>query len=87
MKKSTVPPSGKATVDALANEWGKLFAIYMLKSNLAEIVITAKDIEAVGIDGEIKHFLVVQELQDGLHIKLVSPEEAMRLTKESKTGF
>ena len=84
----TVPPSGKATVDALADNWGKLFAAYMMKQGTKEVVLTVKDFESFGTDGEISHCIVVQELEDGLHIKLTSPEEATRLAKESKhRGF
>lgn len=84
---NTVPPSGKATVDALADEWGKLFAVYMEKNKHDHIVITVQDLESIGTDGEMRKCLVVQELKDGLHIHLKTPEEAMKMARQNKTGF
>jgi hypothetical protein len=82
-----VPLSGGATVDAVADHWGKLLAMYMHKAGLAEIVLTAADIEALGKDGEMEWCLVVQELADGLHIKLMSLAEAHEFAKQHKGGF
>lgn len=73
-----LPPSGKATVESLPDNWGKLFAVAMLKLGQREIVITAADLKALGEDGEMAHCLVVQELSDGLHIRLLSVDEAVR---------
>lgn len=81
-----LPPSGKATVDALADNWGKLFAVAMLKLGQREIVITAADLTALGEDGEMANCLVVQELGDGLHIRLLPIDEAVREAARLKGG-
>lgn len=84
----SVPPSGKETVDALADEWGKLMAISMYKLGLTELVITADDIDkACGADGAMEKTLVVQELKAGLHIKLMATAEAIEFSKKHKGGF
>lgn len=83
----SMPLSGKSTVDALADEWSKLLAIYMLREGIKEIVITTKDIEAVGKDGQMENCIVVQELQDGLHIKMMKTADAIALAKQNKRGF
>lgn len=84
---SGVPMSGKATVDALANEWAKLFAIYLHREGINEVIITPRDIEAIGADGQMEKCIVVQELKDGLHIKLLPVGEAIALAKQHKGGF
>ena len=82
----SVPLSGKATVDALANEWAKLFAIYLYHEGIKEIVIKLPDILAMTDDAEAPT-IVVQELQDGLHIKILPIKEAVALAKQNKSGF
>lgn len=86
MNKHTVPPSGKATVDALADQWCKLLAIAMLKLGQDHIVITKSDIEAIASTG-LEKTIVVQELDDGLHIRLMTTEEALALARQNKGGF
>jgi hypothetical protein len=82
-----IPNSGKSTVDALADQWGKLLAIYMNKQRKTEIVITIQDIQALAGSGESGKTIVAQELHDGLHIKLLPIAEAMRLEAQHKSGF
>lgn len=82
----SVPLSGKATVDALADQWAKLLAFYMHREGIKEILITAPDIQAL-VDDESQPTIVVQELQDGLHIKLLPISEAIALAKANKGGF
>lgn len=86
MSQNSVPFSGKATVDAMADQWAKFMAIYMHRERIAEIVITAKDVRAINEDVNTPT-IVVQELHDGLHIKVVPMEEAQRLAKANKGGF
>jgi hypothetical protein len=57
MSTSGVPLSGKETVDALADQWGKVLAIIMLKHKLFDVVLTKEDILALG-DDEMKWALV-----------------------------
>lgn len=83
---SGVPPSGKATVDALADQWAKLFAIYIHREGIKEIIITAPDVAKV-MEDATQPTIVVQELNDGLHIKLLPIEEAVALAKQHKGGF
>lgn len=77
---NTVPLSGKATVDALADQWGKLLAIHMYKEKIFEIVLSTQDIQNV-IDDQDEPTLCVQELKDGLHIKLLSIKDVIELVK------
>lgn len=81
-----MPLSGKATVDAIANEWGKLFAIYLFREGIKEVVIGMPDIQKITEDAT-QPTIVVQELGDGLHIKILPINQAIKLAKENKRGF
>lgn len=81
-----VPLSGKATVDALADQWAKLFAIYLVREGIREVVITMEDAKRVH-DDEGRPTIVVQELEDGIHVKILPIEQAIALAKANKGGF
>lgn len=83
---SGVPLSGKATVDALADHWAKLFAIYLHREGIKEVVIKIPEIERMTADAS-KPTIVVQELADGIHIQILPIDEAIRLAKQNKGGF
>lgn len=82
----TVPPSGKATVDALADHWAKLFATYLYREGIKDVVFSAEDFERITADAT-QPTIVVQELQDGLHVKILPIDEALKLAKQYKGGF
>jgi len=82
----SMPLSGKATVDALADQWGKLLAIYLYREKIKEIIISSADIERLASD-PTKPTIVVQELQDGLHVKILPIKDATALAKQNKGGF
>lgn len=65
---------------ALNDQWHKLFAIHMAKLGVREVVLTAADIEKAlaTMDGLN---IAARELPDGLHITLVSDNEARRLAR------
>lgn len=79
----SMPLTGKETVDALADHWGKLFAIYLYREGIQEIIISSPEIEAIGED-PTKPTIVVQELEDGLHIKILPLTEACELARKNK---
>lgn len=87
MSQSSVPPSGKATVDALADQWAKLLSIAMHKLGHDHIVISEADIDAIGADGKMEKCIVVQELKDGIHLRLMPTAEAIAFAKQHKGGF
>lgn len=70
-------PSGKQTVDALENQYGKLLAIVIRKYKLGKVVINSDDILSAMKGDGIN--LIVQELEDGIHLRVVSDTEAFRL--------
>lgn len=82
-----MPLSGKATVDALADQWGKIMAFAMHKQGLGEIVINADDIRKyTDAPGDLT--IVVQELNDGLHVQLLPLVEAKAMAEKFKhRGF
>lgn len=82
----TVPPSGKATVDALADHWGKLLATYMHREQIKEIIITAADLAAIA-DDPASPTILVQELEDGLHVHVMPVQDAMAMARRNKGGF
>ena len=68
--------TGKETIKRLDNQYAKLLAITMRMHRLPHVVITAADIEKALVGG---CNIVVQELEDGLHIRVVGDEEARRI--------
>lgn len=83
----SMPLTGKETVDALADQWAKLFAIYLYREGIKEIIIKIPDIEAIGKDPS-DPTIVVQELEDGLHVRMMSLKEALELrAKNAHRGY
>lgn len=83
---NTVPPSGKATIDALADHWGKLFAIYLYSHGINEVVVTSSEIQKM-MDDISEPTILVQELKDGIHIKILSKQAAIEEASKHKSGF
>lgn len=81
-----MPLSGKATVDALADQWGNIAAFMMRELGKEHVLLTPEGIAAFMADAS-QPTLVVQELSDGLHIRLVSMADALRMARENKGGF
>lgn len=61
-----------------AGQWHKLAAIMMHKAGTDHVIITAADVSA--IQGSS---IVVQELADGLHVRLVDEHEGARLARQA----
>lgn len=70
-------PTGEETIKNLENHYGKLLAIVMNKYKLRHVVVTTEDIIQAQPDTGLN--LVVQELEDGMHLRLVSDKEARKL--------
>lgn len=66
------------TLQAMDGQWAKMCCLIMQKFGVTEVVITMADLEAAGADGAL-NCIGVQELDDGLHVTLVSEEEGLRL--------
>lgn len=56
--------------EATRDMWYKLLVIYMVKNKHQQVVITAKDVADVAAKTEGLN-IVVQELEDGIHLTLV----------------
>jgi len=83
------PLSGKATVDALTNEWGKILAIIMLKYNHLDIILTPEDVEKLGKDGNMEYALVPgpASFPQDIRIRLMKIKDAIEEAKKHKGGF
>lgn len=68
--------TGSETVQKLEDQYGKILAVVMRKHRLGHIVINENDILQANKGGLN---IVVQELEDGLHVKVVGDDEARRL--------
>jgi hypothetical protein len=66
-------------VRRLDQQWHKLCALAMVSMSTNHIVLTAEDIDYFTATGL---FITVQELPDGLHLKLVDEATAHRLARE-----
>lgn len=64
------------TTKSVHDHWYKLAALLMSKFDTAHVVISFDDIKK--IEGKS---ITLQELKDGIHLRLVSQEEANRLAK------
>jgi hypothetical protein len=64
---------------AIHDHWHKICALMMLKLNQKHIVITMADVLAMGDDANA---VTIQELPDGIHIRLVSMEEGEVLARK-----
>lgn len=61
---------------AIHDHWHKIAALILYKLEIEEIVISANDINLLGNSEKAVMF---EELEDGIHVRLVSMEEAERL--------
>lgn len=59
------------------DHWHKICALLMRKMGRDHIVITMVDLRSFPADS----FMVFQELEDGLHLRLVDEAEAVRLAR------
>lgn len=84
-----VPLSGKATVDALGDQWAKILAIVLLKHGLVDVTITDKDVEALGKDGEMDYCLVPGpgSTENEIRIRLMKTADALEEARKHKGGF
>lgn len=83
-----VPLSGKQTVDGLADQWGKLLAIVMLKHGILDTTLSAADIDALGADGQMAYCLVPGPGDaDGVRLRLMKTADAIAEAKKHKGGF
>jgi ribosomal protein L19E len=60
-------------------QWHKLLAIAMVKLGQDHVIITPEDIEKVSAAGTN---ITVQELTDGIHLRIVDDETAMKLARK-----
>lgn len=68
------------TTTVVREQWHKLCALLMAKLGTDHVVITAADIDRLVREGGGRA-IVVQELADGLHLRMVDPAEADRLAR------
>ncbi len=61
----------------VSTQWHKIVALIMHKQKLENVVITEKDVIAVS-----NMAVSIQEYSDGIHISLISMEDAEKLTKK-----
>jgi hypothetical protein len=69
------------TTRSLHDVWHTVCLMLMKKMKANEVIITQKDFFSVEPNAEV---IVVQELDDGLHVKLVPVAEGIRLMEEDK---
>lgn len=65
------------TTMTMHDHWHKIAAVLMRKFGLEHVVITAADINRIP-EG---NFIVLQELNDGLHLKFVDEKTAIALAR------
>lgn len=84
-----VPLSGKATVDALGDQWAKILAIIMLKHGITDTILTPQDCEALGKDGAMDYALVPGPggNETEIRIRIMKTADAIEEAKKHKGGF
>ena len=60
----------------MRGNWQKVIMLMMHRSGKDHVIITPEDIDVLNVELEDKA-LVVQELEDGLHLTLMDYDEAM----------
>jgi hypothetical protein len=60
------------------DQWHKILAVVMLKLNVTHVEITVEDVACLG-DGTSA--VVVQEINDVMHVRVVTMEEGRKLAK------
>lgn len=88
-KDSGIPLSGKATVDALADQWGTILALIMHKYNITDVMLTPSDMQALGTDGVMRYSLVPGpgKFPNEIRIRLMPIAEAIAEAKRHTGGF
>ncbi len=66
------------TTQAISDHWHKIAAILLHKLGHTDVCITPADLEAM----DQNTCIVIQELDDGLHVRLVDMAEGQRLARE-----
>lgn len=74
---SELNPHHPTTKD-MHDHWHKIAALLLIHAGQKEVVITAADVAKLE---EESVNIAIQERKDGLHVRLVSDEEASRLVK------
>ena len=64
---------------AMRTEWHKIAALLLAKTGNGHVVITEADLQLIPPGGGI----AIQELPDGLHLRLVDQVTAQRLAREN----
>lgn len=75
------PVTGEETIMSLEGQWHKIAMMIMRKHGLSEIIIKPNDFTELINPGEC---LLVQDTEEGLHINIVSPADAV--LAQAKTG-
>lgn len=65
--------TGKATIQKMDDHWHKILLAVMLKHNISETVITRADLDKMEFGASV----MLQELDDGLHVRALTPREAI----------
>jgi hypothetical protein len=68
------------TTQMLSDQWAKIAAILIRKMDTRHVIITAEDITELS---NTSSNIAVQELEDGLHLRLVDDVTAKRLAAEN----
>ena len=73
----------RQTVTAAGGKWHKIVALLILKFDLGHVVLTSEDIQkmidAHNADGVN---VMMEEHEDGIHVYIVTSNEAKRLAQE-----
>ena len=72
-----------AVAEAFSGQWHKLLMILMHKQGLKHIVLSAEDVFAATASHEGQN-MVVQELEDGIHLRVVSDPEVKQILRGTK---
>lgn len=80
MAKPTPIPGGPNPLPGLEGQWHKIAALLMFKAGQREVVISGDDVErALGNAAGMN--VLVQELEDGIHVWLVADAEVAELRR------
>jgi len=66
---------------AVHDHWHKIVALLMHKFELGHVVITGQDLAAFEREYP-NHAIMIHDKRDGIHLRMVSMEEADRLARE-----
>jgi hypothetical protein len=75
---SALNPNHPVT-DALSDQWHKILMAVFIKLGLDEIVITNEDVLAIG---DYQHAIMAHAKPDGLHIAVITEQEAQLLARQ-----